>query len=196
MIALACGLLALGVVSFLITPLLDQQRRVSGAKTEVEDLLKKKEFLYAAIRELNIDFNMGKLSAEDHRQLQAEYMQEAAALLDRLERVNGKQNVGARVEQEVLALRQRRLSVRPAKPDSQPAAVVPSPPSDPSSPPDVSEPASQAEVLTCQQCGTVNAADAKFCVECGAELDQFLCAGCGKPYKPGSKFCSQCGQRL
>lgn len=206
MVALACGLLALGVVAFLITPLLYEQRRRVGRTAETEDLLKKKDFLYAAIRELNIDFNMGKLSAEDHRQLQAEYMREASAVLDRLEQKNGKPDFNAQIEQEVRTLRQRRPGSRPQTSMVTPqpvtaATIPPSPPlevasSEPAPESAVSEPVQDVEAQTCPQCGVTNEADANFCVECGAPLTQFLCANCGKPYKPQSKFCSDCGQRL
>lgn len=204
MVALACGLLALGVAAFLITPLLEQQRRTAGPKTEVEDLLKKKEFLYAAIRELNIDFNMGKLSAEDHQHLQADYMREAAMVLDRLEQTNGKPSFGARIEQDVLALRQQRATERP-KPPSVPSpsmTATTSPPGQPveASPPEPvsmpAVPASAGETRTCHHCGAANEAAANFCVECGTALTQLVCTHCGKAYKPGSKFCSHCGQQL
>lgn len=112
MIALACALLALGVVAFLISPLLDGRRRQLGRSLDTEDLNKRKDFLYMAIRELNIDYQMGKLNREDYQKLQTEYMQEASSVLDGIERkANGREYVTARIENEVLEIRRRRAAL-------------------------------------------------------------------------------------
>ena len=49
--------------------------------------------------------------------------------------------------------------------------------------------------MTCQTCGTVNLAGAKFCSECGGRL-LAGCPNCGATNLPGAKFCSECGTRL
>jgi class 3 adenylate cyclase/tetratricopeptide (TPR) repeat protein len=49
--------------------------------------------------------------------------------------------------------------------------------------------------VTCQTCGTVNLAGAKFCSECGGRL-QSGCPNCGATNLPGAKFCSECGTHL
>ena len=46
--------------------------------------------------------------------------------------------------------------------------------------------------MTCASCGTLNAAGAKFCSECGEPLFQ-ACASCARPLTAGAKFCSECG---
>ncbi len=46
-------------------------------------------------------------------------------------------------------------------------------------------------------CGAVNPAKAKFCVECGAKLNQkAYCSHCGAEVKKNAKFCSECGTKL
>ena len=90
MTLIACGLLALGVLAYMISPMLDGSVRRPGiarsAGSRRDDLLKKKDFIYSSIRELNIDYNMGKLAAEDHEALRQEYMKEASDVLDELDR--------------------------------------------------------------------------------------------------------------
>ncbi len=62
----------------------------------------------------------------------------------------------------------------------------------------------QAEELalrarTCQNCGTVNEQDVKFCCECGGKLtvpSAAGCPGCGAQNAPGTKFCGECGGKL
>ena len=49
--------------------------------------------------------------------------------------------------------------------------------------------------MTCQTCGTVNLAGAKFCSECGGRL-LAGCPNCGATNLPGAKFCSECGTHL
>jgi membrane protease subunit (stomatin/prohibitin family) len=186
MIAVACGLLAFGVVAFLISPLLDGRRRQSAGRQDLEDLNKRKDFLYTAIRELNIDYSMGKISAEDYRQLQAEYMQEASAVLDRIEQsANGRQSAGVQVEQAVLEIRRKRVAARQTPAGG---AAVPAAPAD--------TPAAPAEETVCDQCGKANDAGANFCIECGAPLKQMVCAACGTANRPQAKFCAHCGQKV
>jgi len=58
------------------------------------------------------------------------------------------------------------------------------------------------EAATCPQCGASNEPDAKFCINCGAELavpekpEVMVCPECGAENKPEAKFCFQCGAEL
>ncbi len=189
MVAITCGLLALGVVAFLISPLLDDSQQGSqGQGQHIDDLLKRKDFLYRAIRELNIDHNMGKLSAEDHKQLQAEYMTEASAVLDQLEHSgNGKQHITTLIEQAVLDIRQQRVKSQPGSESSAVAEVQPE--LDP-------VPIEDMEQISCDACGTDNEVDANFCIECGISLQQTVCDACGEDNKVHAKFCASCGEKL
>jgi class 3 adenylate cyclase/tetratricopeptide (TPR) repeat protein len=46
--------------------------------------------------------------------------------------------------------------------------------------------------VTCSDCGTENAPDARFCKQCGARLG-LTCSNCGLPLLPDARFCSSCG---
>ena len=48
---------------------------------------------------------------------------------------------------------------------------------------------------TCDSCGEVNPAGARFCMSCGAQLER-RCPACGTPAPPGAKFCMACGAAL
>ena len=54
----------------------------------------------------------------------------------------------------------------------------------------------QADGVACPQCGTRNAANTKFCTECGTKLGKATCANCHAELSPGAKFCSECGQKV
>jgi class 3 adenylate cyclase len=49
--------------------------------------------------------------------------------------------------------------------------------------------------MRCPQCGHENAAEMKFCGECGNRL-AVLCRKCGAHNAPAQKFCGECGARL
>ena len=113
MTLIACGLLALGVLAYMISPMLDgstrrpRTERFTGSRRD--DLLKKKDFIFSSIRELNIDYNMGKLAAEDHEALRQEYMNEASDVLDELDRTAVSDlPVEEQIEEAVREIRQRR----------------------------------------------------------------------------------------
>jgi membrane protease subunit (stomatin/prohibitin family) len=50
---------------------------------------------------------------------------------------------------------------------------------------------------SCPECNAPQAANAKFCPECGAKLKtSTFCPECGQKLQPGAKFCGECGQKL
>src|ERR1700694_2351921 len=49
--------------------------------------------------------------------------------------------------------------------------------------------------MICAKCHNDNLADAVFCAECGARMEQ-SCSACGTTNPPNSKFCRKCGNRL
>jgi RNA polymerase subunit RPABC4/transcription elongation factor Spt4 len=49
--------------------------------------------------------------------------------------------------------------------------------------------------MQCPECQFENREDAKFCKECGNNLE-LACSGCGTVYEIGSKFCDECGLSL
>ena len=58
------------------------------------------------------------------------------------------------------------------------------------------------EMRTCPGCGALNESDAKFCVNCGAELavpekpEVMVCPECSAENKPEAKFCTNCGAKV
>ncbi len=119
MTLIACGLLALGVLAYMISPMLDgsarRPRTARFAGSRRDDLLKKKDFIFSSIRELNIDYNMGKLAAEDHEALRQEYMNEASDVLDELDRTAVSDlPVEEQIEEAVRAAREIRQRSEPA----------------------------------------------------------------------------------
>lgn len=55
--------------------------------------------------------------------------------------------------------------------------------------------------IICAECGTENAPDAKFCVNCGADIIEQqtckqVCRQCGNVIEEGSKYCPNCGAEI
>ena len=46
--------------------------------------------------------------------------------------------------------------------------------------------------IICQNCGTENPANARFCKQCGSRLSR-VCANCGNPLAEDARFCNYCG---
>lgn len=198
MTLVACGLLALGVLAFMISPMLEGSgrrpwtaRSAWSAWSRRDDLLKKKDFIYSSIRELNIDYSMGKLAAEDHDALRQEYMREASDVLDELDRTAGSDlPVEEQIEEAVLQIRQRR------EPDSDAFTAVEDPSGGDARPIPTVSAVPPARVQECVDCGTANEQSANFCIECGVSLKRITCDGCGAENPAAAKFCGQCGEKL
>ncbi len=53
----------------------------------------------------------------------------------------------------------------------------------------------QPGMVLCPSCHTQNAANAKFCLNCGAVITN-ICPDCGFQLAPNSRFCPGCGKKL
>lgn len=52
------------------------------------------------------------------------------------------------------------------------------------------------QTVPCVKCGSALAAGMKFCNECGAKQEKPSCANCKAELAPGQKFCNECGQKV
>jgi membrane protease subunit (stomatin/prohibitin family) len=53
-----------------------------------------------------------------------------------------------------------------------------------------------AQTVPCVKCAAQLQAGAKFCTECGAKQEKLTCANCKAELSPGTKFCNECGQKV
>lgn len=88
--------IAVVVVAFVAAPFflltgraLEIAPKNPDAPEALRDLLAEKETIYAAIQELDFDFKSGKLSAEDHQALRRRHEAQAAAVLKRIDEMQG-----------------------------------------------------------------------------------------------------------
>lgn len=141
----------------------------SASDPMLEGLVGQRDAMYSAIKDLENDHALDKLSDADYRSLRAKYEAKAVAILQELDHVVGSHPRAARdddaVEREIARLR------RAAAPAERGA-------------------------LKCGKCGTPHAAEDVFCAKCGASLRGARCPSCGKRAAVGDKFCSKCGKTL
>jgi hypothetical protein len=134
-----------GLVSLLaVRPLLTEtteRTRVIGERTR-EALEREKMLALRALKELEFDRAMGKLSESDFQEISTRLRERAASLIRRLDTGDGYR---ARIERDVAS--RLRHTPEPSKASAASSAT-----------------------RACAACATVNDADARFCKECGVQL--------------------------
>lgn len=81
--------LTAAVSYFVAAPIL-QSRRLQfkpDSNHKANDLIERKEAIYAAIKDIEFDYQMGKLSEEDFQALRQQYKEEAVGLLKKIDQV-------------------------------------------------------------------------------------------------------------
>ncbi len=141
----------------------------NSSSEQYEELLAEKETIYLALKEIEFDHSIGKLSQEDYLDLKHQYEEKAIRVLRALDEFSPVTSIADEIEREIAALRQQQ-SLR-------------------------GEGNSSSAVLHCPHCQKSVPADARFCAQCGTALLE-PCPQCGKPYHREDQFCAYCGQKL
>jgi len=102
---LIAALLAFLALSLVIAPFFKSSEGlpVESESAELQELLAEKQALYAAIKELELDYQAGKLALEDYQQTRRGYELRAVALLEQIDRLrerHGPEATGAPREQK------------------------------------------------------------------------------------------------
>ena len=126
-----------------------------------------KRAVLRALKDLDYERSVGKISEEDYRELSERYRGEGKALLRAFEtelapaRKAAERRLAKRLEAEGLA----------TTADAAPAAPA-------------NEPAQEAGPRACAACGTQNDSDARFCKRCGKDLTPVGQSAPAAPAKP------------
>ncbi len=122
----------------------------------LDDLLAQRDGVYATLRDLEQDRELGKLNADDYNALREKYMARAAEILRELDMLKGEgdaQAASAELETEIAALR-----AYPPAPISAQSVPVPAP--------------QRSADLFCTNCGRQYKQGDKFCARCGRALPE------------------------
>ena len=99
--------------------------------------------VYGNLSDLEFEYKMGRLSDSDYKQLGAGYKNEAAGILQSLDKLTGSENLDEAIEKDVAT---RKANHHDS--ESKPAQDVP----------------------LCPSCGAEVLAGKKFCADCGHRL--------------------------
>lgn len=154
----------------------------------------------AAIKDLNFDHEMGKVSTEDYEALLAKTKLEAAQIRQQLDALSSETvaeqdaSLEAEIEAEVAELR-RTPAADPTLLQEVEAEIQ-----------QLKTLKAELDALTCPACDKTVGIDDQFCSECGQSLTGFeddpglsietTCPQCGYSYEPGDAFCARCGEVL
>jgi hypothetical protein len=134
--------------------------RATGRRRK--ELEREKQALLKALKELEFDHEMGKVSDADYQEIGGNYRGRAVRVMRQLDAQAGEVDYKSLVERD-LANRKGARPSQEAKADAKPAAGDKPPPDK------TSEPVSGIRP-SCKKCSTANDADAEFCKKCGAKL--------------------------
>jgi len=170
---LILSLILIPLLAFLIYPLridsrIVSMREIEGPSLRLKELREQKATLVLALRELDFDFETGKLSAEDYKQMRDKYQASTVEVMKQLDEMEASWKAV-----------QERLDTRLAGGSDSKARG--------------SATIGTAAGTKCPRCGHgIGGAD-RFCTQCGATMAVF-CTSCGAPMKGSDRFCSGCGQ--
>lgn len=84
-LVLACASLTLAALLYVFWLTPEPARAKTAAEREREFFEERREVLYDNLRDLHLEYRMGKLSDQDYQQMKATYQAEMAALLAQME---------------------------------------------------------------------------------------------------------------
>ena len=110
---IATVIVAAAVVAFIARPLFGRQRKLydfedafdSRDTNQLDFLTSRKARLEENVRELEFEFQMGKLSGEDHAALKAGYTSEMENVAKAMDKFKTRQEIGDLIENEVRSRR-------------------------------------------------------------------------------------------
>jgi zinc-ribbon domain len=113
------------------------------AETELDRLMNRKAVIYRNLKDLELEYKMGRLGEADFRRLEAGYRSEAAEILQELDQLGVDESLDEKIEAAVAGRKSR---------------LFPSSATEP------------ADTQSCPSCGSEIAAGMKFCPDCGHKL--------------------------
>lgn len=118
---------------------------------KLDALIAQKNKIYADIKDLDFEFNIGKMAEDDYRSLRKQSMAEVADVIRQIDAYGVLTEGNGKITDEYL----EKLISAKRKTKSPEGEVMIS---------------THPEILACSQCGFENNMDAKFCSECGTKL--------------------------
>ncbi|MCB0193041.1 MAG: zinc ribbon domain-containing protein [Anaerolineae bacterium] len=182
-------------------PITPADKDVERPGQTLEELEAQYQAALSAIKDLNFDQEMGKVSPEDYQALLTKSKLEAARIRQEIDYLSSaellEQDQALDTEIESLVTQLRHQSESDEDLLLEVYAEIEALKSMQSSP-------SIVKGIACPHCGVDLRADDKFCTSCGQAVPNNLsvdtsaahCPHCGYGYQPDDAFCAQCGTPL
>lgn len=155
---IVAAIIVLGILAFIAYPLFSAtHEEMSETPGALDGLLSQRDAAYDAIRDLDFDFQMGKLSQSDYAVMREKYMVRAAAALQQIDAV-GSNGAGTPIEEQIAQLRAAKRAIPPPE-DAIEREVS-----------RLRASKSAASNLRCANCGAPYHAGDEFCAKCGNRL--------------------------
>jgi len=194
------ALLIVGTFAFVFRPLVEakdtnwSRSQAVTAALSVDELVARRDAIYAALKDAEFDRETGKLSEEDYQIVRARYMAEAAQVLRQLDRLAPEAEAALDAEIERAVARLRSDDQQDSAPDEYSADLVEAVDAE------IAllikhTSGAEAHALACPDCGQPYQPGDVFCPACGASLAD-TCPECGAPHQPDDAFCARCGAPL
>jgi hypothetical protein len=169
-----------------------------GARSAEEE---QKRAVLRALKDLDYERSVGKISEDDYHEYAARYRAEAKRLIRGLDEnlAEARKQVEREVERRVGKLDEAEERDEASSEVQAPSAVVEatsSPDHEAPSAPASAEKLASKPLRECLACHTKNELDARFCKGCGASMaapDDRLCAVCPARYPQSKDECPECG---
>lgn len=149
LLAITVFVLTVGVGIFILFPLRDHRSAKINTGYEIDELILRRDQLFNDIRELEFDYQTGKLNDADYRQLLGELKSNAASVIEALET----KQLGRQTSERKLPRLTRTIS------DADIEARI-----------SQARKTHMESTEACPSCRHQNSAGAKFCSECGASM--------------------------
>ncbi|MGM0555688.1 MAG: zinc ribbon domain-containing protein [Myxococcota bacterium] len=135
----------------------------------IEELVAQRAYLLKSLRELQLDYDTGKIPDDDYEQTRKKLELEAVTVLRELDEVHGgrgwQQAIDEELSERIQGIRQRGSEESTGTLEAKIEAGSDEPVSD-----DV-EAAPEGHELDCPECGKSMEVDARFCSQCGHAFD-------------------------
>jgi hypothetical protein len=144
MLWIACAAVVVLTGFFVLTPLFKEPEGNLEmellAETESDRLLNRKAVLYGSLKDLELEYAMGRLSDDDFHQLATGYKNEAAGILQRLDQLGDTRNPDDPIEKKAALRKSKRRGAGATE---------------------------ARDSSRCPSCGAQIIPDKKFCADCG-----------------------------
>ncbi len=164
-LVLAFGaIVAAGLLIFILQPIWESSifvgKTIPLREDDLDELYARRDAIYQALKDLQMDHAVGKISDEDYKEFSLRLKHQAADILRKIDEFPRKEaSIMEQLEQRIAQLRQEVPVTAPSSSPLPAAVAIPS-----------QSPAVGKRPRFCTQCGAPLRSNDRFCSQCGAPV--------------------------